>query len=693
MKNSDKYHERDLGVLFVHGIGNQKRGAILSELGDPIVNWFKGQSPRDPPVIVGRSTNFSPLNVDPAYVDLQFSDKRMLLTEAWWAESFVQPDKSALGSWLITHMPMSLAWHFKRNFSQSKSWWGKAASLSELLISVVLFPFISILCLLSISLSWIPLPYVQTGLHTVQYLMRSFIGDSFALIESPTRGSAMTQEIAAGLQWLTAHNCKRIAIVAHSQGAAVTHMFLASHPSSAPDCVVSLGSGLRKLLTLMHLGRMDKVLSWVFFLSMIIVSVCALFLILPFEFEGYWGTKYQETLYVVAVESGFFFVVSLLILLFQDDRVSKFLEKPYDSTWFDFYASRDPVSNGPLTDEGSLCLSEEVVNQASVFRDHSDYARNKDELIGKICAILDATGRLGRFDGTQRKALQHAAVRRRWRLGWRFTISAAWVSAVIFAHVSGYYYETRMVEIVRPLANLLLSAIQAVPFSTMLVPRLPGQGLMSLLLIFLIVYIAHRKIWSYWNRQEEQACTAGQRSDEIFSIALVMLILMVLITAALIIVPLDRGLIAQLEERDLSSVLDSFQALLIQLGYHGGLVFLSTMAGGYIILILLYRFTPELLKAQRNMRFARGMLHNLLVIPLAYGAWSMTPNLFRSIENNWIAMTSVVAIALAGFWLTCVLLDRILIRMLPSLRSISGVSWRDFSESKFETALEAFGRK
>jgi tetratricopeptide (TPR) repeat protein len=97
--------------------------------------------------------------------------------------------------------------------------------------------------------------------------------------------------------------------------------------------------------------------------------------------------------------------------------------------WFDFYASADPVPNGPLLDDfvPKDVYTVEVTNAHAVLGDHTAYWKNRDEFLLRLTReLLDIAGLRTRPDAAPR-----AALRRRWRVGWR--VAARWTLAVIAA--------------------------------------------------------------------------------------------------------------------------------------------------------------------------------------------------------------------------------------------------------------------
>ena len=62
-----------------------------------------------------------------------------------------------------------------------------------------------------------------------------------------------------------------------------------------------------------------------------------------------------------------------------------------DIEWHDYYASEDPVSNGPMFDQDpGFLTSHEVYNRAALWSDHTTYWLNRDEFVPKVVGDLAA---------------------------------------------------------------------------------------------------------------------------------------------------------------------------------------------------------------------------------------------------------------------------------------------------------------
>ena len=75
------------------------------------------------------------------------------------------------------------------------------------------------------------------------------VGDSYLFAHDALARTAMVQRIRHDLDWLRAKGCEQVAIVAHSQGAALCHDMLRdeNRPKKQVDLLVTVGSGVQRL--------------------------------------------------------------------------------------------------------------------------------------------------------------------------------------------------------------------------------------------------------------------------------------------------------------------------------------------------------------------------------------------------------------------------------------------------------------
>src|SRR5438045_2038073 len=98
------YKSFHLGVLLVHGIGEQKRGETLTEFGTPLVEWLSSRAEAERTKARVMRANITEGDDDePAHAEIAVGEgdheQRWLMAEAWWAESFNKPKFSDLARW------------------------------------------------------------------------------------------------------------------------------------------------------------------------------------------------------------------------------------------------------------------------------------------------------------------------------------------------------------------------------------------------------------------------------------------------------------------------------------------------------------------------------------------------------------------------------------------------------------------
>jgi hypothetical protein len=321
----DRY---DFGVLFVHGIGQQAQGQTLTAWADPVIRWLETWL-RPTSVRVG-ATELGPLPEDPAApahleLEIDFPEPerpgpdRWLLAEAWWAQAFGLPQFRELAVWGFLMLPWAVMTHFasrlQRTWSRGRSQVGAPPTgwrpkLREamarvpqvawqslvLLMAVVLFPVLAIGVLIVVVLGAVPVPWVRQVAVAVQRLLSASVGDSFVLLSSPAREHAIVTRVERDLRWLTGR-CQRIAVIGHSQGAAIAHRTLRRlrHDQHKLAQLVTFGSGQTKLADLEALrdkAKQDPSAAWEVWLAPAGLLVVATAVVLAIDQLGaVWGDR------------------------------------------------------------------------------------------------------------------------------------------------------------------------------------------------------------------------------------------------------------------------------------------------------------------------------------------------------------------------------------------------------------------
>ena len=270
----------DLGVLFVHGIGQSKQGETLLNFGEPLraaIEQLLEPAGQGFPVAAKVSAAWlsDPGSGVPARAELSIEGARRnspdaglpskwLLAEAWWAETFPTPTYSDIASWTFGALPATLISHFDRRFRRAgfdlvRALRGDAAlvrSLSALvrmviegLVLTLALATTPVLLLMVAALLVLGLPPFKATRDLAGSLQRTIaatVGDSFVFMHQAMTASAITTTVRERLEWLSAR-CRRVAVVAHSQGAAVAHRVLRNSTTAPCDVFVTFGSGLGKL--------------------------------------------------------------------------------------------------------------------------------------------------------------------------------------------------------------------------------------------------------------------------------------------------------------------------------------------------------------------------------------------------------------------------------------------------------------
>ncbi len=431
LKRAMECHE--LGILFVHGIGTQRDGDVVLQCGEALHDWLERWAGGRPPGAPASEPRFLEARLTgrgaeaPAHARLMLGSgtaterdgdnesraTSWLLAESHWAESFRAPTFTELLTWALATLPRAVLLHSlnpSRSLRETLELRFRGdrqglvatdavdhASNVELVMKTLggaawLFvsPVVIFVTLMSLVvvfvLRLIPLAATRSLAGTVQRLLAATLGDSFLFSTSAVTEAAVVTRVEEDLAWLAAR-CRKVAIVAHSQGAAVSYRLLQRLrlERKLPGNLVQLvtyGSGLRKLTDLVQaewpLARLTLV-GWLatglaVALGLLIIRLAvnpsillAFLLMIP------------PVLMTVLVTAG-----SVLI-----ERPKP--EPPLPVHWLDLYASRDPVPNGPVDvrfwrdaaagdipvqrvgDDSFSRRSVRVYNRHSILGDHTSY--------------------------------------------------------------------------------------------------------------------------------------------------------------------------------------------------------------------------------------------------------------------------------------------------------------------------------
>ena len=103
------------------------------------------------------------------------------------------------------------------------------------------------------------------------------VGDAYGQLRSPIQRAAFERATLDAMQWLRPR-CHHLAVIAHSQGAAIAHRALQTGEPKA-DLLVTVGAGITKLEALRYLERLvpsDRIAAFLAPLFLVVAAVVAL---------------------------------------------------------------------------------------------------------------------------------------------------------------------------------------------------------------------------------------------------------------------------------------------------------------------------------------------------------------------------------------------------------------------------------
>ena len=126
------------------------------------------------------------------------------------------------------------------------------AAMASVLLSLVLLALAV--------LEKLPIPRIDKAVRWVAVKISAVLGDSYMLAHCPKQFAAMCTQVARDLRWLQ-DRCEKVAVVAHSQGAAIAHQVLKDDIGKNNEAVrsgvqafITVGQGIAKFRLLQ---RMD----------------------------------------------------------------------------------------------------------------------------------------------------------------------------------------------------------------------------------------------------------------------------------------------------------------------------------------------------------------------------------------------------------------------------------------------------
>jgi hypothetical protein len=440
----------EFGVLFVDGIGKQQPGSAVTSLAAALFGWLfrwnRAESlslPRSPVLdtAVLSAGEDGPAHVileAPLFLDSGERQARWLLAESSWADAHAPPRFLELAQWVWKVSTCLLVLQFvipmRRHWRQYKDdaaagvrgrrAWRRLDSAAASLVYLALMGvaamssvLLSVVLLTLAVAAKLPIPRIEGAVQWVVVRLSAVLGDSYLLAHCPVEFAAMRTKVRGDLHWLRQH-CDVVAVVAHSQGAAIAHQVLRdADRAHGVLAFITAGQGISKLHLLQRMdwdpeGRRAAWWSRLFVITgLLLAGLPALGVIAGRIGVPALHVLAASPLYPPQIAAGF---VSLLIGVrhairkngSEIDSNLALSQSASPLAWTDYYASADPVSNGPLPpaerqasgDHQDPGLGTHVLparckviyNRGSLLTDHDSYLLNEDQFLPRLINDLVA---------------------------------------------------------------------------------------------------------------------------------------------------------------------------------------------------------------------------------------------------------------------------------------------------------------
>ncbi len=346
-----------VGVVFVHGIGQQSESYTVREFGGPLLHWLQEWHKR-------RDRDFCVTSSDLTYGELAERPARFtveleaveghpaqtwIFAEAWWAARLSAPNLDEMTWWGLKSAVVRCL-HLARVVVASFGNISSPKAIIEIVSAILLFLGYVAAAILSIPLilalyvlAQIPGPVEQAVMGLRNFLLDQ-IGDFYTFMWDDIQAVHIRGSVAAAIHFLIEkRECERIAVIAHSQGTVVAYDALCSGAVLPEDLAevktfITFGSALN--------DAWDK--------RLVPARTCRL----------------QEPL-------------------------------PAGIHWINVWSEYDPVSGGqirvpqPTSDRAAIRKPDEdlpVTNWLNVILDHGGYFANREEFLSRVAQELESPG-------------------------------------------------------------------------------------------------------------------------------------------------------------------------------------------------------------------------------------------------------------------------------------------------------------
>lgn len=539
--------EAEVGVLFVHGIGQQTPGDTLISFGEPLMGWVRrwvegrrsGRWPTSSFEVV-KSALSEPLLEPGAPAHLLFQtgracpdghvQSRWLLAESCWATEFRNPPFGRLAAWMVGVGAWMILSHFGKLIRLRLAGRKRVLGLPLLLFALLLALATQLLVALLGLAAVIPIPRFRRALSGLLVTLTGTLGDSYVVLSSPVQEAAAVSRLRHDLAWLS-DRVDKVFVVAHSQGAAIAHRALQGPRPEKVCRLITFGSGIGKLEELRLLAQPDHRNFYLAAQLGLPLAALWLLLLLPRAVatlrSSYllWGMDFLSYALVLAPP------VAILTWLLKrtwsgwPHYLRHVREKlPLEGLeWHDFYSTADPVPNGSLAGEPGLAglKDHQVVNLRSAVADHSAYWANQDEFVSSLVQEIDGAAGTRLIAPDEVSKLEKASGVRRKRVRLLLVLRAMSVAGAGIALARLWAELPRLAEqlVWKPLTGwtrtgLIGSAVEAVGSGLARAARLAtgvseetlriwglfALGVLILLSGVALGYLVAARGWKWWDR-------------------------------------------------------------------------------------------------------------------------------------------------------------------------------------------------
>lgn len=468
----------ELGVLFVHGIGEQARGETLIQFGEPVLDWVRDwvrvRGEPDRYIAAPLSARIREPLADhgaPAHAEVLVGEikdgvtqgQQWLFAEAWWGAQVLPPSIAEFTTWLLSRGGWTLLLHMHQVWVRPLAgirqprwvYVGRvvASGFMITLLWLVASGLMNLLLLLCALVAVVPIGRLRGIVYAVLRALAGVIGDAYLLIRSPTQAAAFEQTVTQALRWVRDRACS-VVVVAHSQGAAIAHAALRLDTQTRVDGFVTVGAGIVKLEAL---KRFERRPAWdraapILAPPLVILALLAWTrgrpLLLP-DAAAFFAPMFVSIIAATVIGGLWTSVVEVLDELREQSaaKVSLREERP-GLIWCDIASTHDPVSAGNLSDWFDPDTLGVEAHRIPVLRsflsDHTRYWQARASFMPLLARVLDrcAGGTLLRIAADDHRLVE---ARRRHDFDVRLLARAQWLNLAALALPIAFAHQ-RMID-------------------------------------------------------------------------------------------------------------------------------------------------------------------------------------------------------------------------------------------------------